>query len=277
MMRWEPFREMEEMHRRMDDLFSQAFGISLPNMNMPRGASSAGGSDTEPDVDIYENDSEFIIHAFLPGVNQEDIQVHATDSSITLFAETRSPFENQNQQAGGGSQTQGNTGHGQQSGTNQTNQQSGQAQNTPQSQGSQQAQNVPHTQHRQSRYSRYNRYQFAYTLPEEIKPNEVKAQFRNGRLELHMPKMQRAQQTGAIRIPISGETNAITQGNTGNSGQQITGSSEPKQMNAPSSGTAQEAGGTTHRRGGENMDNPPTSQTQPAAQKVSKTEAGKSS
>ena len=199
-MRWEPFREMEEMHRRMDDLFSQAFGISFPTMNMPRGISSEG-ADTEPDVDIYENDSEFIIHAFLPGVNQDDIQVHATDSSISLSAETRSPFENQDQQPDCGPQATGNTGDGQQ-GTAKASQD----------------QNAPHTQHRQSRYSRYNRYQFAYTLPEEIKPNEVKAQFRNGRLELHLPKMHRAQQTGVVRIPITGETTAAIAGNTETAG-----------------------------------------------------------
>lgn len=281
-MRWDPFREMEEMHRRMDDLFSQAFGISLPDISMPR-AMNAGGSDTEPDVDIYENNNEFIIHAFLPGVNQEDIQVHATDSTITLFAETRSPFENQNQQAGSasGPQATGQPGDGQQTKTGQTNAQNQQGPNATQDQTNQQGQNAPHTQHRQSRYSRYNRFQFAYTLPEEIKLNEVKAQFRNGRLELHLPKMQRAQQAGVVRIPISGESASGAQGKLGGAAQSISGSTGPQGMNAQTSGTArtstQESAGKPHQRGGESVDAAQNSPVQPAGQKASKTEAGKSS
>jgi len=268
MMQWEPFREMEEMHRRMDDLFSQAFGITLPELNMPR-SMGAGGSDMEPDMDIYEDNNEFIIHAFLPGVNQEDIQVHATDNSISLFAETRPPFENQNQQTSGatGMQATGTTGDGQKTGGGQSNQQN---------QGNPQTQNAPHTQHRQSRYSRYNRFQFAYTLPEEIKPNEVKAQFRNGRLELHLPKLQRAQQTGAVRIPISGETQSGRQISAGNTAQSNTTATGMKGMNASSSGTnqqqTQETADKAHRRGGESSDT-----AQQGANKVSKTEAGKSS
>src|SRR5438067_2301068 len=57
-----------------------------------------------------------------------------------------------------------------------------------------------YTQHRQSRYSSMSRFQFAYTLPTEIDPNQVRANFRNGRLELHLPK---AQPPAKRSVPVS--------------------------------------------------------------------------
>jgi HSP20 family molecular chaperone IbpA len=282
-MRWDPFREMEEMHRRMDDLFSQAFGFSLPEMSMPR-AMMTGGNDTEPDVDIYENDTEFVIHAFLPGVNQNDIQVNATENSISLSAETRSPFENENQQTGGaaGAQATQATGSGQQTNATQSssqNQQGGQT--ASQNQNTQQGQNAPYTQHRQSRYSRYNRYQFAYTLPEEINPNEVRAQFRNGRLELTLPKMQKAQQAGAVRIPVSGEMQSLPQGTSGNASPSTSASTGTSGTTTQASGNKSqplpESVGQTHQRGGESMTNEQGSTTNASTQKASKTGADKSS
>jgi len=279
MMRWDPFREMEEMHRRMDDLFSQAFGFSLPEMSMPR-AMMTGGNDTEPDVDIYENDTEFVIHAFLPGVNQNDIQVNATENTISLSAETRSPFENENQQTGGatGSQT---TGGGQQTNASPSGSQNQPGQAASQNQNTQQGQNTPYTQHRQSRYSRYNRYQFSYTLPEEINPNEVRAQFRNGRLELNLPKMQKAQQAGAVRIPVSGEMQSLPQGTSGTAAPSASASPGTGGTNTQKTGSKPqpmpESAGQTHQRGGESMTNEQGSTANASTPKASKPEAGKSS
>jgi hypothetical protein len=42
----------------------------------------------------------------------------------------------------------------------------------------------------------------AYTLPEEIDPNAVRANFRNGMLELHLPKAQ-PQTSQSVSVPIT--------------------------------------------------------------------------
>ncbi|HZO91211.1 MAG TPA: Hsp20/alpha crystallin family protein [Chthonomonadaceae bacterium] len=163
---FDPWREMEDLRRRMDTLMGAFFGRSLPdlwNWNLPATFAQSG---IEPDVDIYENDTEYTIQAALPGVDPKDIHVEATDNSILLTAERRSPFE----------------------------------QGAPGQEGQQ-----PPTQHRQSRSSSYSRYQFAYTLPADIKPDAVRANFRNGMLELHLPKQN---PTTHKTVPVSVQTEA---------------------------------------------------------------------
>jgi len=294
MRRWDPFQEMEEMHRQMDNLFSRAFGISLPQITPMRGT-SWGGEDTEPDVDIYENDNEFVIHAFLPGVDQNDINVQATQSSISIWAESRSPFDQQNQggQAADSGQTGGQQGDGANRGWAPSNQAAGTQANqagagqTNQAGAGQSNQwgggqsNQPHTQHRQSRYSRYNRFQFSYTFPEEIKPDQVRAQFKNGRLELHLPKTQKAQSSGAVRIPITSgmsETGALPSGGTDYANQPTSeAQKKPRtQGQAVVSGTqgAQEGAGREHRRGAEQGGAQPAAQTSTQASPSNTTGSG---
>lgn len=168
----DPWREMEEMRRRMDAVFGRFFGADLPDIfgrwgQVPGQPSSRVA---EPDMDIYENDSEYVIHAALPGVNPQDIRLEATEESIQLTAETRSSMEEP----------------------------------APALQGDAQTGQQPMTQHRQSRYSSVSRFQFAYTLPTEIDPNQVRADFRNGRLELHLPKQQPTARR-SISVPIQSE------------------------------------------------------------------------
>jgi HSP20 family protein len=151
----DPWSEMENMRRRMDDLFSSFFGpgLALPGSQW---LSEQGGG-PEPDVDVFENDQEYIVHAALPGFKPEDIHVEATNDSIRLSAEYRSPWdENRPENAGQGEGAD--------------------------------AQNLK--QHRQSRFSRQGSFQFNYSFPQELRAEDVRADFNNGRLELHLPKAQ---------------------------------------------------------------------------------------
>src|SRR5207237_9182779 len=98
----------------------------------------------------------------------------------------------------------------------------GQAGMTGQTQGAAtggQNQQGNYTQHRQSRYSSMSRFQFAYTLPSEINPNQVRANFRNGRLELHLPKAQPpAKRSIPVAVQAGGQQNAAMSG-MGSTGQ----------------------------------------------------------
>jgi len=194
-----PWREMEEMHRRMDDLFARVFGFEMPDVGLQMQGWETSGM--EPDVDVYENENEYIIHAALPGIDPNDIHVEATENSIHLKAESRSPFETQEQQ---GQQSSQGVSTGKQDGNAAS---PGGSTQTAMTQGGKQGEMQPHTQHRQSRYSRQSRFEFAYTLPEEIKSNDVRASFRNGRLELHLPKVKEAPSKGRS-IPITIENGA---------------------------------------------------------------------
>lgn len=254
---WNPWAEMEQMRRRMDALFGRTFGFDLPAFYAlePERTGALATTVAEPDMDIYENDNEYIIHAALPGVDPQDIKVEATEDSITLNAEHRSPFPNQ-----------------------------GAGQTAQDSQGQQaQAPQPPTTHHRQSRYSSYQRFHFAYSLPTEIDPNAVQANFRNGRLELHLPKRQPvANKAIPVSIQADGQSqpsriSGMRQGSAAFQTAPQTGEGAPNQKMgqpyAPSAGEdhtaqAQAAGmretvGQTHQRGSD-VNNVASGQTNPA-------------
>jgi len=222
MIGFDPWQEMDDMNRRMNMLFNRFFGFGLPEIAAPRWSVMTGTE--EPDVDIYENDQEYVIHAALPGVDPKDIHLEATEDSITLTAETRSPFEGEGQEGAQAGQSQSGATTGQ---TGMT----GQAGTTGQTQSAGtggQSQQGNYTQHRQSRYSSMSRFQFSYTLPSEIDPNSVQANFRNGRLELHLPKAQPpAKRSIPVSVQAGGQQNAALSGmgttgqtmNTGTIGQ----------------------------------------------------------
>ena len=80
--RWSPFRELEEIQSRLSRLF---------------GERSARGADEEalffgdwaPAVDIHETDKEYLIKADLPEVKKEDVKVELVDGVLTLQGERK--------------------------------------------------------------------------------------------------------------------------------------------------------------------------------------------
>ncbi len=85
--RWNPFKEMEEMQRRL----SAAFNI-LPERN---GSSSGGGKESmivaewSPLVDITEDDREYLITAELPEVKKEDVKVTVESGVLQISGERK--------------------------------------------------------------------------------------------------------------------------------------------------------------------------------------------
>lgn len=170
---WDPLRELSEMRRRMDDLFSGFFGqgMTRPSEGMwPQFASGA-----EPDVDVYDNEKEYILHAALPGCKPEEINLEATDDTVMLRCEYHSPFEGQQAPNEDPNRAQGPT------------------------------------PLKQSRFASAGRYEFSYTFPDEIDPNAIKADMKNGRLEVTIPKVETAGRGKPIHIPIQGQTGAQPQ------------------------------------------------------------------
>ncbi|MDW8105426.1 MAG: Hsp20/alpha crystallin family protein [Armatimonadota bacterium] len=89
--RWDPFAEMERLHREMDRLFDRLF---------PWSPLSRWSSDTEigfePAVDIYETGDELVVFATLPGVEMKDIQVEATADTLILRGERKPLLADEN-------------------------------------------------------------------------------------------------------------------------------------------------------------------------------------
>ena len=76
--RWEPFREVDEMLRQYSPLFSRA---------LHRNRGEAG--EWTPVADISETDQEYVIKAELPEVKKEDVKVTLDDGIMTIAGERK--------------------------------------------------------------------------------------------------------------------------------------------------------------------------------------------
>jgi HSP20 family protein len=76
--RWEPFREVDELFRQYSPLFSRA---------LRRNAGEAG--EWTPVADISETDQEYVIKAELPEVKKEDVKVTLDNGIMTIAGERK--------------------------------------------------------------------------------------------------------------------------------------------------------------------------------------------
>ena len=86
--RWNPWEELADTRRHMDEMFNRLFATpSLPRL-IP-------GEPTlfEPYVDIYETTDKVFCFVALPGFPPEAINVEVNGSAITLFGEHKPLFE----------------------------------------------------------------------------------------------------------------------------------------------------------------------------------------
>jgi len=83
MTRWNPFREMEDIHNRL---------FSLWNQTSSRPANSSESptlSEWIPPVDISEDDNGYIIKAELPEIKKEDVKVTVENGLLTISGERK--------------------------------------------------------------------------------------------------------------------------------------------------------------------------------------------
>ena len=76
---WNPLREMEQLQRRMDRLFQDAYGAE--------GQSGRGG--VYPLVNISEDRDHIYVRAELPGVQAGDLEITLQDNSLILRGERK--------------------------------------------------------------------------------------------------------------------------------------------------------------------------------------------
>jgi len=117
----------------------------------------------EPDLDVYENDREFLIQAAVPGAEPQQIRIEATPHTITMAADI----------AGG----------------------------HPVADGQDAAPDGK--RHRRSRHAGHDRYHFVYTLHVAIRPETARAAFRNGIVEIHLDKVLSAPVSVAVPVTLA--------------------------------------------------------------------------
>lgn len=82
-----PWNQMAEMRRRMDDLFNQSFGYT------PLSRLFADMPTIGPEADIHETENNFHVLISLPGYQPGDIQVTATNNTVTIRGTRKALFD----------------------------------------------------------------------------------------------------------------------------------------------------------------------------------------
>lgn len=134
--RFDPFQEMERLHKEVHRAFD------------PR----PGAGTWSPAVDVVETDSAFVLRAELPGMRQEDIDIELDGDTLTLRGERRFEPRGQNE-------------------------------------------------HFVRVERSYGRFQRSYTVTTPIQAERVGASYRDGILEITLPK---SEETRPRKVPVTG-------------------------------------------------------------------------
>ena len=85
MIRWNPFREMEDIQRRMSSLWDN----NLRRNNLTQGEENITVPEWAPVVDIIEDESEYLIKVELPEVQKDDVKVTVENGTLTISGERK--------------------------------------------------------------------------------------------------------------------------------------------------------------------------------------------
>lgn len=145
LMRWDPFRELEDMSDRLNRMFARPAART-------NGKETMIVADWVPTVDISETDGEYQIKAEIPDVKKEDVKVTLEDGVLTIQGERKQEKEEKGKKY-----------------------------------------------HRVERS--YGSFVRSFGLPDVIDEEKVKAEFKDGVLNLHLPKSEKAKPK-AIEVKV---------------------------------------------------------------------------
>ena len=84
---WSPFREVEEVERRFDEMFGRSMLPSiwrrLPTEQMA----------WAPNINVFEKGDEFVVKAEIPGMKEDDIHVSVEGDMLTIRGEKKTESE----------------------------------------------------------------------------------------------------------------------------------------------------------------------------------------
>jgi len=78
---WNPFEEMESMHRRMNRMFDDAFGRFGQSPDFKGLTRDQAYS---PQIDVTEEDDAYVVRMDLPGAEPSNIEVTVHDQTLTI-------------------------------------------------------------------------------------------------------------------------------------------------------------------------------------------------
>jgi HSP20 family protein len=138
--RWNPWREMEELQRRLWSMFDWS---PLRRTSLTTDEENITVPEWAPAVDIIEDDKEYLIKVELPEVQKDDVKVTVEGGTLTISGERKAEKEEKGRKF-----------------------------------------------HRLERY--YGRFERSFTIPDDAEPENVRAEFKDGVLRVHLPKSEKA-------------------------------------------------------------------------------------
>lgn len=85
--RWDPFRELQDMSQRLNQIFARPFD------GLGSGRELLTVAEWSPAVDVSETDNEYVVKAELPEVKKEDVKITMEDGVLTLTGERKQEKE----------------------------------------------------------------------------------------------------------------------------------------------------------------------------------------
>jgi len=82
--RFDPFEDMARLQREVNRLFEDT-----GHSGFRQGAELASARTWAPAVDIFEDGEEIVIHAELPGMKQDDIDIELSGDTLTIKGERK--------------------------------------------------------------------------------------------------------------------------------------------------------------------------------------------
>jgi HSP20 family protein len=88
---WNPLREIDEAQNRLSRFFLGGFPNRMGSGEIP----SLAVADWSPDVDISQDDHEYLLKADLPEIKKDDVRVTVEDGILCVSGERKSVKEDQ--------------------------------------------------------------------------------------------------------------------------------------------------------------------------------------
>lgn len=140
LIRWNPFREMDEIQRRMSSLVE---GNLFRRNNLTNGEENITVPEWAPLVDVIEDEKEYLIKVELPEVHKEDVKVTVENGTLSIAGERKAEKDQRGRRF-----------------------------------------------HRVERYC--GRFERTFGIPDDAEAGDVKAEFKDGVLRVHLAKSEKA-------------------------------------------------------------------------------------
>jgi HSP20 family protein len=145
--RWSPWKELEEMEKRLSTIFGKA-----PSATGGEKKEALAVAEWSPLVDITEDEKEYVVKAEIPEMKKEDIKLNVHNDLLTITGERKYEKEEKGKKY-----------------------------------------------HRVERA--YGSFMRSFTLPEDADGSKVSAEYKDGLLNVHIPKSEKAKsKTTEVKI-----------------------------------------------------------------------------